>query len=223
MEKLDFKKAYRELYLPGTQPSVVEVPQIPYLAVDGRGDPNTSDGEYAHAVAALYALSYTIKMSKMQCPPQGYFEYVVPPLEGLWWFADGTPLFAQGVIRNKTQFCWTAMIRQPDFVTPEVLEWAKQQCARKKPEIDLRDARLMTLCEGLCVQMMHKGPYDAEASSVRRMEAYIAQNGLEDAQGEHRCGHVCRHHEIYLSDPRRTAPQNLKTVLRIPVRRCGDA
>jgi hypothetical protein len=177
--------------------------------VNGIGDPNEEDGAYQKALTLLYALSYTVKMSKHgSFVPPGYFEYSVPPLEGLWWMADGTP----GVdYARKDGFAWTAMIRQPDFVTAEVFSWACGEVRRKKG-IESSPSRLETLDEGLCVQCMHLGPYEEEPATIAGIEAFIRSDGLVSDTGPKR-----RHHEIYLSDPRRTAPEKMKTVLRIPV------
>ncbi|SHI16525.1 hypothetical protein SAMN02745823_02941 [Sporobacter termitidis DSM 10068] len=210
MDKLDFKKADKALYMPGTSPSAVTVPEMTFIMVDGRGDPNAPDGEYSKAVELLYALTYAIKMSKLGGrAPAGYFEYVVPPLEGLWWYDDG------GAFRfgAKEHFCWTAMIRQPGFVTPEVFERAVLETAGKKPALNTGGARLSRYEEGLCVQCMHVGPYDAEPATVARMDAFMRAGGLAPDFSETR-----RHHEIYLGDPRKTDPAKLKTVIRHPVK-----
>ncbi len=204
--KFDYKKEYKDLYMPKNKPVMIEVPAINFIMIDGAGDP--SNTEYQLAVGALYALSYTIKMSKMGgSQPQGYFEYVVPPLEGLWWISGGAFDF-----EKRDNWLWTAMIRQPEFVTTEVFAWAYEECARKKPELDLGKARLETFTEGLCVQMMHLGPYANEPESVALMRTFMAENGLVDETGSER-----KHHEIYLSDPRKTAAEKLRTVLRHPV------
>ena len=174
-EKIDFKKAYKDLYVPKTSPAQIAVPPMTFLMVDGAGDPNAEGGAYQDAITLLYALSYTVKMSKLGGKaPQGYFEYVVPPLEGLWWMAEGAP----GVdYNNKAGFCWTAMIRQPEFVTPEVFTWAAEEVRRKKG-LDPLPARLDTLEEGLCVQCMHLGPYDEEPATLAKIETFIRENGL---------------------------------------------
>jgi hypothetical protein len=206
-DKVDFKKKYKDLYLPGTEPMLVEVPPMLYLMVDGKGDP---DGEsYQLAVQKLYALSYGIKMSKMgEDKPDGYFEYVVPPLEGLW---DSVTV---GYDLNRNNWIWTSMIRQPDFVTEDLLDRVKEQTAKKKPELDLSDVRLSLFEEGLCVQILHIGPYRTEPESVARMAAFLEASGLTENFDDLR-----KHHEIYLSDPRKTAPEKMKTVLRHPVKR----
>lgn len=209
MEKLDFKKAYKDLYLPKTEPMVLEVPPMSFIMVDGKGNPNEKMGNYQRAVELLYALSYTIKMSKMgKSVPEGYFEYVVPPLEGLWWFENG----ASFDFTQKEQFCWTVMIRQPDFVTDAVFSWAFAEVKEKK-QLDVSSARFQSFTEGLCVQCMHIGPYDKEPETVAKMMHFIAINALENDIGSAR-----HHHELYLSDPRKTSPAKCKTVLRYPVK-----
>lgn len=202
MEKFDFKKEYKDLYLPKNSPALIDVPKMRFIMVDGKGDPN--DVQYQEAVPILYALSYTIKMSKTH--PDGFFEYVVPPLEGLWW-TDGP---FENASRN--DWLWTAMIRQPDFVTQDVFEAAVEISKKKKPEIDVSKARLEDFTEGHCVQMMHIGAYSEEPANVKKMQEYIAAKNLRDATGK-----IRKHHEIYLSDPRKTALEKLKTVLRHPV------
>lgn len=206
-EKLDYKKAYRDLYLPGSKPVFITVPKIRFIMVDGRGDPN--EEEYSNSVGILYSLSYTIKMSKMGGnTPDGYFDYVVPPLEGLWDCGidgfDG---------EHRENWRWTSMIRQPEFVTQEVFAWACAQAAKKKPEYDYTKARLIDYDEGECAQIMHTGPFSTEPESLEKLEQFIRENGLLDDCGEH------RHHEIYMKDPRKCAPENMKTVLRHPVRK----
>jgi hypothetical protein len=211
MAKLEYVKAFPELYAPGTQPVVVNVPEILFLQVDGSGDPNEPDGEYAGALELLYAITYTIKMSeKGGSAPEGYFEYAVPPLEGLWWFGDGVTDIQ---VADKRKYHWTAMIRQPEFVTPSVFEWAAAEVARKK-KLDTSRARLARFQEGLCVQAMHIGPYAEEPATVALMNAFLAENGLANDLSDTR-----RHHEIYLGDPRRAAPEKMRTVLRHPIRR----
>lgn len=209
MDKLDYKKKYREFYQPKASPGLVDMPPMNFLLAEGSGAP--ADAAYQKTVQALYALTFTIKMSKMSgMQPEGYFEYVVPPLESLWW-CDGGALDFQ---RPREEWRWISMIRQPEFVTPEVFEWALEECSRKKPEVALDGVRLTAFTEGLCVQMMHLGPYDAEERSIMQLRDYMAANGLRDETGA-----VRKHHEIYLSDPRRTVPERLKTVLRLPVTR----
>jgi hypothetical protein len=207
---LDFKKMQKELYQPKTMPSIIDVPEMTFIAVDGSGNPNTSV-EYKSAVEVLYGLTYTIKMSKMSgSQPAGYFEYVVPPLEGLWWLNDGSEVWYS----NKDKYCWTSMMRQPDFVTAEVFESAKAALAKKKPGLDLSKARFIRFAEGLCAQAMHIGSYDDEPRTNAAIVQYISDNGyVSDIRSTR------RHHEIYLNDPCKTAPEKLKTVIRHPVAR----
>ena len=204
----DFLKQYKALYQPKTTPAIIDVPEMTFFAVDGRGNPNEPEGEYGKAVGLLYALSYTIKMSdKGKTPLPGFVPFRVAPLEGFWQMAGGVPGVDYG---NKDKFEWTSVIRQPDFVDESVFAWACEQ-VRKKKGMDTARARLLRFREGLCVQMMHIGPYDAEPASVARMDDFLAEHGYRNDLG------VRRHHEIYLGDPSRTAPERLKTVLRHPV------
>lgn len=212
MEKLDYKKEYKDLYQPKTKPSIIEVPEMIFIAIDGKGNPNTSS-EYKKALEILYGLSFTIKMSKMNgTQPEGYFEYVVPPLEGLWYVDDAK--FDGTNITDKNRFGWTSMIRQPEFVTENVFENARNTLAKKKRELDLSKARLIKMTEGLCVQIMHKGAYDDEPESIAKMREFAEKSGYSEDISDTRF-----HHEIYLSDPRRCAPEILKTVIRHPIRR----
>lgn len=210
MEKLDYKKEYKDLYLPKSKPVKVLVPQMGFIMVDGHGNPNTDGGEYKQAVELLYAIAYTIKMSKMGLNiPDGYIEYVMPPLEGLWAIADGSCTLDYS---QKDKFCWTAMIRQPEFVTCDVFDWACREVQENK-NLDASKARLQTYAEGLCVQCMHIGGYDDEPGTIKQINAFIELNGLAEDFASGR-----RHHEIYISNPLRTKVERLKTVLRIPVR-----
>lgn len=212
MDKLDYKKTYKELYQPKTKPSIIEVPEMIFIAVDGEGNPNTCP-EYKAAIEVLYGLSYAIKMSKMNgTQPAGYFEYVVPPLEGLWQ-VDGVDFDGMNVT-DKDKFKWISMIRQPEFVTEEVFEQAKLVLKKKKPALDLSKARLMKMTEGLCVQIMHKGSYDDEPASIEQMKRFLDENGYIEDFSEGRF-----HHEIYLSDPRKSSPDKLKTVIRHPIKK----
>ena len=206
----DYKKEYKEFYLPPQKPQLLEVPPMNYVAVRGHGDPNAQDGEYQAAIGMLYAVAFTIKMSYKgthQIP--GYFEYVVPPLEGLWWQED-----TQGVdYSRKADFRWISLIRLPEFVTREEFDWAVQEATAKKKR-DFSTAEFRTYDEGLCVQCMHIGPYDTEPETLRQMDAFAAEQGYVP---DFTAGRL--HHEIYLGDPRRTAPEKLKTVLRHPARK----
>ena len=200
---IDYKKTEKDLYQPKTTPSIIDVPGMIFLAVDGTGDPNTS-AEYKAALEALYGLSYAIKMSNKLV-----LEYVVPPLEGLWWSSDA----GMADYSNKDNFCWTSLIRQPEFVTTEVFEFTKAALAKKKPNLDTSKARLMKFTEGLCVQIMHVGSYDDEPATIAAMEQYAVESGYAIDIND-----TCRHHEIYLSDPRKVAPEKLKTVIRHPIK-----
>lgn len=205
----DYKKEYKDLYLPKNQPAVIEVPPIHYVAVEGTGDPNTENGSYAEALSLLYSLSFTIKMSyKGGKEIEGYFPYVVPPLEGLWWMKGGKPDINYA---KKSDFCWISMIRLPEFVTEEIFIWAKKEVEHKK-KIDTNPAQSLLLEEGLCVQCMHIGSYDEEPTTITKIDAFAQENGYIVDLSPTR-----RHHEIYLSDPRRTAPEKLRTVIRHPV------
>lgn len=211
MEKIDYKKTEKHLYLPKS-PAIVQVPEMVFFAVDGQGDPNTSPA-YQQALELLYGLSFTVKMSKMGGEePEGYFDYVVPPLEGLWW--TETPGFDGKPPADKNDFRWTSLIRQPDFVNEEVFTWAAERLAKKKPALDLTKARFLRWEEGLCAHLLHTGPYDAEPASIDRLTEFLREQGCVPDFTDTR-----RHHEIYLGDPRRTAPEKLKTVIRHPVKR----
>lgn len=211
-KKFDFKKEFKDLYLPKTKPMIIDVPEMNFIMVDGKGNPNTMDGEYQKAMELLYGLSYTIKMSKMNGnQPKGYFEYVVPPLEGLWWLHDEN--FDGLHITDKDQLHWTSMIRQPEFVTGEVFHWAKKELKKKKPELDMSRARFEIFTEGKCAQVLHIGSYDSEPDTIQMLEGFITASGYVNDLSNTR-----KHHEIYLSDPRKTLPEKLKTVIRHPVR-----
>ncbi len=214
---LDYKKEYKDLYQPKAIPMIVDVPKIKFIMIDGQGDPNDESGEYAKALESLYGLSYTIKMSgKSGNAPADFFEYVVPPLEGLWWIALDQPFDKS----RKDQLIWTAMIRQPEFVTDEVFRWAVDTLKKRKPQLDTSKARLAEFTEGLCVQMMHIGPYDTEAVTVKAIDDFATSNGYINAISEVRPdGTIRRHHEIYLNDPRKVAPEKRKTAIRHPIRK----
>jgi len=209
MMAFDFKKEYKELYAPKSKPTVIDVPSMNYIAVRGKGDPNVPDGEYQQAVGVLYAVAYTLKMSyKTDYRIDGFFEYVVPPLEGFWWQED-----CDGIDYGRKQdFCWTAVIRLPDFVTQQDFEWAVEQATKKK-KLDCSRAEFITVSEGLCVQMMHCGSYDSEPETVAVMDEYLRANGYENDLSAERL-----HHEIYLSDPRKSPPEKWKTVIRHPIK-----
>lgn len=206
----DFKKEQSELYRPGKRPTVIKVPPMNYLAVQGKGDPNAENGEYSQALQLLYGIAYTIKMSKKgDYQISGYFDFVVPPLEGMWWQPG-----IKGVdYQHKEQFNFISLIRMPDFVTPEIFDWAVKTATEKK-QADFSKVELRSVDEGLCVQALHVGTYDDEPVTVKKLHEFITNNGLQLDINDHR-----HHHEIYLSDPQRTKPANLKTVLRLPVRK----
>lgn len=206
----DYKKEYKEFYMPGAKPEIVTVPKMNYIAVRGTGDPNEEEGEYKAAIGLLYAIAFTIKMSKKGSRQiEGYFEYVVPPLEG-FWRQDGVEGFD---LQKKEAFQWISMIRLPDFVTEEDFCWAIEEATRKKKQ-DFSKVEFLPVDEGLCVQSMHIGPYDDEHQSVARMDSFLAEQGYENDFSEKR-----QHHEIYLSDPRRCQPEKMKTVIRHPIRK----
>jgi len=206
----DYKKEYKEFYQPKGIPGIVDVPTANFVAIRGQGDPNDEGGAYQQAVGVLYAVAYTIKMSKMgDHRIEGYFDYVVPPLEGLWWQEDTCGID----YTRKDDFRWISMIRLPDFVTKEEFDWAVAEATRKKG-IDCSCAEMFSLEEGLCVQIMHVGPFDNEPESVARMDDFLEQNGYENDFSD-----IRMHHEIYLSDARRVAPEKWKTVIRHPVRK----
>ena len=204
----DFKKEYKEFYLPASKPTIVTIPAMNYLAVRGKGNPNKEGGNYKQALEQLYGVAYTLKMSyKSDYRIEGYFEYVVPPLEGLWWTDNGEVDFA-----NKDGFCFIAMIRLPDFVTEKDLHWAINEATRKK-RADFSRVEFLRYNEGLCVQCMHIGSYDDEPATIMAMTDYAESQGYKIAISEY-----LRHHEIYLGDPRKTAPEKLKTVIRYPIK-----
>ncbi len=206
----DFKKEYKEFYMPKNVPQIVTVPSVNYIAVRGHGDPNEEGGAYQQAISVLYAVAYTLKMSyKTDYKIDGFFEYVVPPLEGFWWQdnVDGVDY------SDKTTFNWISVIRLPDFVTQSDFEWAVQTATKKK-NLDCSSAEFLTVDEGLCVQIMHLGAFDKEPATVAIMDEYLAQNGYENDMNASRL-----HHEIYMSDARKVAPEKWKTVIRHPIRK----
>lgn len=203
----DFKKEYRHFYLPPAKPMVVALPPMNYVAVRGESDPNAEGSAYKRSIELLYGISYTIKMSKMgNHAMAGYFDFVVPPLEGLWW-TDGEGFD----YKDKSRLRFVSMIRLPDFVQRHDFEWAVAEASQKK-KTDFSSVEFFTYDEGLCVQCMHIGPYDDEPATIASMKEMVAQNGyaLDFNPTRH-------HHEIYLSDPRKTAPEKLKTVIRLPI------
>ena len=206
----DFKKEYKEFYRPKNKPEIVNVSSANYIAVRGAGNPNEEGGAYQQAIGVLYAVAYTLKMSyKTDYKIEGFFEYVVPPLEGFWW-QDGIC----GIdYSDKSTFHWISVLRLPDFVSKEDFEWAVKTAAKKK-KLDCSSAEFLTVDEGLCVQIMHTGPFDEEPATVALMEEYLEKNGYVNDFTDKRL-----HHEIYMSDARKVAPQNWKTVIRHPIRK----
>lgn len=211
----DYKKEYKEFYMPKNRPSIVEVPPMNYIAVRGKGDPNAEDSEYKQSIGLLYGIAFTIKMSKKGSHQiDGYFDYVVPPLEGFWWQNN-----IKGIdYSRKEDFNFISLIRLPDFVTKEDFDWAIEEAAKKKKE-DFSKVEFLTYDEGLCVQCMHIGSYDDEPATVEMMHDFMTAEGYELDITDKRF-----HHEIYLSDARRVPPERLKTVIRHPVKKIiGEA
>ena len=206
----DFKKEYKEFYMPKKRPEIIDVPPMNYIAVRGKGDPNEENGAYKQAIGVLYAVAYTLKMSyKTDRRIEGFFDYVVPPLEGFWW-QDGV----KGVDYDKKErFNWISVIRLPDFIKKDDFEWAVKTAAEKK-KIDCSSAEFITVNEGLCAQIMHIGAFDSESESVELMDKYLDENGYENDISDKRL-----HHEIYLSDARKVVPEKWKTVIRHPIRK----
>ena len=206
----DFKKEYKEFYMPKEKPQIINVPKANYIAVRGKGDPNEEDGTYKKAIEILYAVAYTLKMSyKTDHKIEGFFEYVVPPLEGFWWQDD-----VDGVdYTDKSDFNWISVIRLPDFVKKDDFDWAVEMASKKK-RIDCTRVEFMTINEGLCVQIMHIGSFDDELATVAVMDRYLAENGYVNDMNDERM-----HHEIYMSDARKVVPEKWKTVIRHPIKR----
>ena len=206
----DFKKEYKEFYMPKCIPEIVEVPKANYIAVKGNGDPNEEGGAYQRAIGVLYAVAYTLKMSyKTDYKIEGFFEYVVPPLEGFW-----RQVGTDGIdYTNKSNFSWISVIRLPNFVTQEDFAWAVETAAKKK-KLDCSAAEFITIDEGICVQIMHLGTYDSEPASIALMDQYLQEHGYQNDMSEYRL-----HHEIYLTDPRKSAPEKWKTVIRHPIKK----
>lgn len=206
----DFKKEYKEFYMPKNKPEIVTVPKANYIAIRGKGDPNEVCGAYQQAISVLYAVAYTLKMSyKTDHKIEGFFEYVVPPLEGFWW-QDGK----DGIdYTDKASFNWISVIRLPEFITQKDFEWAVETATKKK-KLDCSSAELMTIDEGLCVQIMHLGSFDDEPATIALIDEYIEKNGYVNDITKTRL-----HHEIYLSDARRVVPEKWKTVIRHPIKK----
>ena len=205
----DFKKEYKEFYMPKNKPEIVEVPKANFIAVRGKGDPNEEGGAYQQAISVLYAVAYTLKMSyKTDYKIEGFFEYVVPPLEGFWWQDNVVGID----YADKSSFNWLSVIRLPDFVSEKDFQWAVETATKKK-KIDCSSAEFLTVDEGLCVQIMHLGSYDDEPATAALMDNYIEKNGYANDLSDTRL-----HHEIYLSDPRKSPPEKWKTVIRHPIK-----
>ena len=224
----DFKKEYKEFYMPKNKPEIVKIPPMNYVAVRGKGNPNVECGDYQQAISILYAVAYTLKMSyKTDYKIEGFFEYVVPPLEGFWWQGEQHPVDAEmrtdrtdrrenvkGIdYSNKDTFNWISVIRLPDFITEKDFAWAVQTATKKK-KIDCSPAEFLTIDEGLCVQIMHQGSFDSEPATVALLENYLKEQGYENNINEQRL-----HHEIYMSDARKVAPEKWKTVIRHPIKK----
>ena len=207
---VDLKKEYKALYGAKNKPEIVDVPTANYIAVRGKGNPNEEGGAYQKAVGVIYSIAYTLKMSyKSDYKIEGFYEYVVPPLEGFWWQDD-----VDGVdYSDKTTFNWISIMRLPEFVTKKDFEWAVEEASRKK-KMDCSSAEFLTVEEGLCVQILHIGAFDDEPATVAIMDAYLEDNGYQNDMNDKRL-----HHEIYLSDARRIAPEKWKTVVRHPIKR----
>ena len=224
----DYKKEYKEFYMPKNKPEIVKIPPMNYVAVRGKGNPNVEGGDYQQAISILYAVAYTLKMSyKTDYKIEGFFEYVVPPLEGFWWQGEQHPVDAEirtdrtdrrenvkGIdYSNKDTFNWISVIRLPDFITEKDFAWAVQTATKKK-KIDCSLAEFLTIDEGLCVQIMHQGSFDSEPATVALLEDYLKEQGYENDINEQRL-----HHEIYMSDARKVAPEKWKTVIRHPIKK----
>ena len=224
----DFKKEYKEFYMPKNKSEIVKIPPMNYVAVRGKGNPNVECGDYQQAISILYAVAYTLKMSyKTDYKIEGFFEYVVPPLEGFWWQGEQHPVDAEmrtdrtdrrenvkGIdYSNKDTFNWISVIRLPDFITEKDFAWAVQTATKKK-KIDCSPAEFLTIDEGLCVQIMHQGSFDSEPATVALLENYLKEQGYENNINEQRL-----HHEIYMSDARKVAPEKWKTVIRHPIKK----
>ena len=206
----DYKKEYKEFYMPKNKPEIVKIPPMNYVAVRGKGNPNVAGGDYQQAISILYAVAYTLKMSyKTGYKIEGFFEYVVPPLEGFWW-QDNVTGFDYS---NKDAFNWISVIRLPDFISERDFVWAVQTATQKK-KMDCSPAEFLTIDEGLCVQIMHLGSFDSEPATVALMENYLKEQGFVNDLNEQRL-----HHEIYMSDARKVAPEKWKTVIRHPIKK----
>ena len=208
----DFKKEYKEFYMPKNKPEIVNVSAANYIAVRGIGDPNEEGGTYQQAISVLYTIAYTLKMSyKTDYRIEGFYDYVVPPLEGFWWQDN-----VEGVdYTDKSAFNWISVIRLPDFITKKDFDWAVETATKKK-KLDCSKAVFLTVDEGLCVQIMHIGPFDNEPESVAAMDRFLTDNGFQNDFSDTRL-----HHEIYLSDARKVPPEKWKTVIRHPIKKAS--
>ena len=224
----DLKKEYKEFYMPKNKPEIVKIPPMNYVAVRGKGNPNVECGDYQQAISILYAVAYTLKMSyKTDYKIEGFFEYVVPPLEGFWWQGEQHPVDAEmrtdrtdrrentkGIdYSNKDTFNWISVIRLPDFISKADFDWAVETATKKK-KLDCSSAEYLTIDEGLCVQIMHIGSFDNEPATIALMDPYLEQNGYVNDINKDRL-----HHEIYMSDARKVAPEKWKTVIRHPIKK----
>ena len=204
MDKIDYKKAFKDLYIPKNSASIIEVPSINFAIIVGKGDPNAE--EFGLATAALYSFSYAVKMSyKSTQVPQGFYDYTVFPLEGVWDLIDKTKSST-----DKSNFAYSIMIRQPDFLTKDLFERFISEAQKKKPNVYLEKTEYGSIAEGLCCQILHTGSFDDEPASLEKMKQFCKINGYERLSLKHR--------EIYLSDPRKTEASKLKTVLRFQVK-----
>ena len=205
----DFKKELKEFYLPSNKPEIVTVPKANFLVVEGKGNPNEIDGEYQKAMQLLYGIAFTLKMSyKTDYKIEGYFEYVVPPLEGLWWIGD----YKEFDYTDKDKLNWISMIRLPDFIRESDFNWAVNEATHKKKQ-DFSKVKLFSYDEGLCVQCMHIGSYNDEPKTIAALKKHAQENNYAVNTDGTRY-----HHEIYLSDPRKAKPEQLKTVIRLPIK-----
>ena len=211
----DFKKEYKEFYMPKNKPEIVTVPPMKYVAVRGVGDPNEKEGEYQKGIDALYAVSYMLKVNyKSDYRTEGFFEYVAPPLEGFWWQEGADEIDYE----NTAALRWISAIRLPDFVEEKNFMWAVKIASEKK-KTDCSIAELLTVEEGLCAQILHGGSFDSNPATIETieiMDAFIRENGYVNDFREDRW-----HHEIYLSDARKIAPEEWKKVIRHPILKAG--
>ena len=204
----DFKKEYKEYYQPKKKPEIINIPSFNFIAVRGKGNPNEENGMYQQAISVLYAVAYTLKMSyKTDYKIEGFYEYVVPPLEGFWWQEDEKNID----YLHKEKFHWISVIRLPDFISKKDFDWAVEKASMKK-KIDCSKVEFFTFEEGLCVQMMHYGSFDEEEATVEIMNQYLQEKGYRNDFNKSRL-----HHEIYLSDARKVVPEKWKTVIRHPI------